>query len=88
VSNYGNDLETYKTKLEIFLTDKWMKQHSDQIKKVWFLEIYHQIRNRANNPANNPRNNTKSSIRRLEGKGLTLFPIMETISPARLKLII
>ena len=83
---YVNKPEVYKTKLEILLTKKWKRKHLNKSKEYYFHEIYHQIRNRANNPHNNPRNNTKKSYMNIKRKGLLLFPLMETVAPAKLEL--
>ena len=83
-----NEPETYQTKLEILLTDKWKKQHENDPENVWINEIAHQIRNKFYNPGNNPRNNTKTSIRNLKEKGLKLFPVWDTISVEKRKLIV
>jgi len=83
---YENEPEVYQTKLETLLTDKWKSKHLDKSKQYYFNEVYHQIRNHANNPHNNPRNNTKKSYRNIEGKGLLLFPLLETIAPEKLRI--
>jgi hypothetical protein len=80
---YENEPETYKNKLEIFLTDKWLIRHEGEPSKFHFEEIYHQIRNKINNP----KNNTIKSYMKIENIGLKLFPTIELLHPAKLKLI-
>jgi hypothetical protein len=80
--------ETYQNKLETLLTGKWKNKHRGESIEIWVKEIAHQIRNQYYNPHNNPRNNTKRSYRHIENKGLKLFPLWETISPEKKKLIV
>lgn len=85
---YENKPETYKNQLEILLTQKWLTKHRGEPMKNYFAEIYHQIRNKDRNPKNNPRNNTKNSYRKIERKGLKLWPMDELVDPEKLKLIV
>ncbi len=84
---YENEPETYKNKLEILLTQKWLKKHRGEPRENNFMEIAHQIRNSDRNPHNNPRNNTMKRLRNLESKGQKLFAMSEMVDPKKLELI-
>lgn len=81
---FENEPGTYKKELESLLTKKWITRHKDEPLENYFDEIYHQIRNRALNP----KHNIKRDLMNLERKGLKLFPTVELLTPAKLKLII
>jgi hypothetical protein len=51
--------------------------------KIYFAEIYHQIRNKKLNP----KNNTIKCYLNLEHKGLKLFPTIDLLPTAKLNLI-
>jgi len=80
---FENEPETYKNKLEIFLTSKWLTRHFNESMEVYFSEIYHQIRNKKLNP----KNNTFRDYQNLENKGLKLFPTIDLLPPEKLRLI-
>jgi len=84
---YEKDRETYSEKLESLLTDKWKRKHEAEPIKDWFVEIAHKIRCAKSNPRRNPINNTRNSFRRLEEKGLKLWPTEQIADPAKLELI-
>lgn len=78
-----NEPETYKNKLEILLTEKWLIRNQGEPIENYFAEIYHMIRNKKLNP----KNNTFKCYQNLENKGLKLFSTFELLPPAKLKLI-
>jgi hypothetical protein len=78
---YENELETYKNKLEILLTQKWLNKHRGEPLKNYFAEIYHQIRNKKLNE----KNNFKRDYKNLENKGQKLFSTMDFLKPEKKK---
>jgi len=78
---FEHEPETYKNKLEILLTEKWLIRHQGEPMENYFSEIYHQIRNRVLNP----KHNIKRDLMNLENKGLKLWPTMVLLHPAKLK---
>lgn len=78
---FENDPETYKNKLEVLLTEKWITRNKEEPIEKYFNEIYHQIRNQALNP----KNNTIRGYLKIENKGLKLFPTSELLPPDKRK---
>lgn len=80
---FENDPETYKNKLEELLTEKWITRNKEEPIEKYFNEIYHQIRNQALNP----KNNTIRCYKKIENKGLKLFPTVDLLPPDKRKYI-
>ncbi len=80
---YDNDPETYEKRLKPLLTDKWLILHCGDPMKIYFEEIYHQIRNRSLDP----KHNFKRDYENLERKGLKLFPTLDFLPPDKLRLL-
>ncbi len=80
---YENEPETYRTKLAILLTRKWLNKNEHSTIDIYFSEIAHQIRNRKLNPNNNYFNRYLN----IENKGLKLFPTLDLIPTEKQNLI-
>jgi len=78
-----NEPETYEKRLKPLLSDKWLILHCGDPMKIYFDEIYHQIRNRSLDP----KHNFKRDYANLERKGLKLFPTLDLLPPDMLRLL-
>jgi len=78
-----NDPETYKRSLKSLLSVKWLLLHIGEPEKVFYNEIYHQIRNKGLDP----KHNLKRDLINLENKGPKLFATIDLLPPEKLRLI-
>src|SRR5665647_804712 len=78
-----NEPETYEKRLKSLLSVKWLLLHIGEPEKVFFNEIYHQIRNKGLDP----KHNLKRDLLNLKNKGPKLFATIDLLPPEKLRLI-